>query len=95
MISRAITSGRNHGINLKHGTPNPGAGDCAFEAIIQNVNDRPCFTEKFRNTIDWYRRIWAKDMENRTIDSPYNIYGHKDCTINSICMKTINYANDN
>ena len=77
MISRAITSGRNHGINLKHGTPNPGAGDCAFEAIIQNVNDRPCFTEKFRNTIDWYRRIWAKDMENRTIDSPYNIYGHK------------------
>ena len=27
MIRRAIISGKNHGINLKHGSPNPGKGD--------------------------------------------------------------------
>jgi len=36
MIKRAKSSGEYHGINLKHGTPNQAAGDCAFEAIIQN-----------------------------------------------------------
>ena len=78
MISRAISSGTNHGINLKHGTPNPGKGNCAFEAIIHNVNDRSCFAENFPMTIDWYRRIWMKDMENRTIDTPLNIYSNEE-----------------
>ena len=35
MIMRATSSGRKHGINLVHGSSNPGLGDCAFEAIIQ------------------------------------------------------------
>ena len=47
MLSRAINSGRNHGIDLVAGTSNPGLGDCAFEAIIQNNNDRSCFVETF------------------------------------------------
>ena len=47
MISRAITSARNHGINLRHGSPNPGTGDCAFVSVIQSNNERQCFTEKF------------------------------------------------
>ena len=48
-------SAKRHGINLKHGTSNPGTGDCAFEAIVQNINDRKCFTEKFGQSIDYYR----------------------------------------
>ena len=40
MISRAINSGRNHGIDLVAGRPNPGLGDCAFEAILQNNNNK-------------------------------------------------------
>ena len=47
MLARAITSGRNHGINLVQGSSNPGLGDCAFEAVIQNNNDRSCFSQKF------------------------------------------------
>ena len=43
MISRAISSARNHRITLTHGSPNPGTGDCAFESVIQNNNDRTCF----------------------------------------------------
>ena len=74
MISRAIASGKKHGINMKHGSSNPGTGDCAFESIIQNNNDRSCFQEKYPMNIDWYRRIWVTDMANRTIDSPFNIF---------------------
>ena len=61
MISRAIASGKKHGINMKHGSSNPGTGDCAFESIIQNNNDRSCFQEKYQMNIDWYRRIWVTD----------------------------------
>ena len=72
MISRAIASGKKHGLNMKHGSSNPGTGDCAFESIIQNINDRSCFKVKYPMTIDWYRRIWVTDMANRTIDSAFN-----------------------
>ena len=72
MISRAISSAQKHGIKLKAGRPNPGTGDCAFEAAIFNNNDRACFQQKFLNSIDWYRKIFATDMANRTLHSPYN-----------------------
>merc|ERR1712074_231749 len=76
MLARAITSGRNHGINLEPGSSNPGLGDCAFEAVIQNNNDR--FSEKFLMPINHYRQIWVTDMANRTVDSPWNTYSHKE-----------------
>ena len=78
MISRAISSGRKHGVNLEHGSSNPGLGDCAFEAVIQNNNDRKCFKEKFPLAISYYRRIWVTDMASRTVDSDWNIYSHQE-----------------
>ena len=72
MIRRAISSGQKHGINFQHGRPNPGTGDCAFEAAIFNNNDRNCFKEKFLMSIDYYRRLFVTDMANRTLYSPYN-----------------------
>ena len=39
MITRAMCSANYHQINLKPGSPTPGLGDCAFEAIISNIND--------------------------------------------------------
>ena len=39
MVTRAICSGKRHGINLEPGQSNPGLGDCAFEAIVQNINE--------------------------------------------------------
>ena len=78
MISRAINSGRNHGIDLVPGRPNPGLGDYAFEAIIQNNNDRSCFQEKFLLPVNHYRGIWTTDMANRTIDGPWNTYSRND-----------------
>ena len=79
MISRAIQSGKNHGINMIPGTSNPGLGDCAFEAIIHNNNDRQCFRDKFVMPISYYRNIWTTDMANRTVDNPtWNIYSRQE-----------------
>merc|ERR1712208_222534 len=69
MITRAINSGRKHGINLTHGKSNPGLGDCAFEAVIFNNNERHCFTDKLPLPIDTYRKIWVTDMANRTVNT--------------------------
>ena len=67
MIARALTSSSKHGINLSQGAPNKGIGDCAFEAIVQNINERLTFIQKFPLEINQYRRIWATDMANRTL----------------------------
>ena len=72
MIGRAVASAKKHGINLRHGRSNPGAGDCAFEAVIYNINDRSDFKERLPMSIDWYRRTWSIDMANRTIHSDFN-----------------------
>ena len=42
MMTRAICSALHHGINLKPGSPTPGLGDCAFEAVVNNNNERNC-----------------------------------------------------
>ena len=65
-------SAQRHGIKLRRGTPNPGTGDCAFEATISNINDRSCFVEEMKMSTDWYRRIFVTDMANRTLNTPYN-----------------------
>ena len=80
MISRAISSGRKHGLKLQPGSSNPGRGDCAFKSVIQNNNDRNCFKEKFPLSISYYRRMWATDMANRTVDTDWNIYSRQEWT---------------
>ena len=73
MIERTIISGQKHGVNLMPGTSNPGTGNCAFESIIQNNNDRSCFRIKYPMSVDYYRRIWVNDMANSEQDT-WNIY---------------------
>ena len=78
MVTRAICSGKKHGINLQPGQSNPGLGDCAFEAIVQNINARKCYKEKFNLSITSYRQIWVTDMANRTVHTDWNIYSPKE-----------------
>ena len=78
MKARAISSGRKHGVNLQPGSSNPGLGDCAFEAVIQNINQRQCFRDKFPLAISYYRRIWVTDMASRTLDTEWNIYSRQE-----------------
>ena len=68
IVKRAIASAGRHGINLFPGTPIPASGNCAFESVIFNVNNRSCFVEKLLFSPDYYRRVWMTDMKNRTHD---------------------------
>ena len=76
MISRAICSASHHQIDLKPGSPTPGFGDCAFQAAIQNVNERNCYQKKFPLPITSYRQYFVTDMANRTINTEWNIYSY-------------------
>ena len=79
MVRRAISSGTKHGIKLSHGSSNLGLGNCAFESVISNCNDRHCFEETFPMSANYYRRIWVTDMSNRTVDNPtWNIMSRKE-----------------
>ena len=70
VVQRAIASADKHGLHLSQGRSNPGLGNCAFEACIYNVNDRITFHERYTQSIDYYRRIWATDFENRSYSDP-------------------------
>ena len=78
MMNRAIHSAKHHGINLKPGPPTPGQGDCAFEAVINNNNERMCFKEKYSLSVTSYRQIWLTDMANRTVDTDWNIFSPQE-----------------
>ena len=68
IFARAIASANKHNIEIRPGRKNLAAGNCSYESVIYNINDRPCFTEKLHMTPDYYRRIWTTDMMNRTLD---------------------------
>ena len=68
IIQRAIASAKRHDINLCHGSPNSSDGNCAFESVIFNVNDRECFSEFLPFSPDHYRRIWLTDFKNKAVN---------------------------
>ena len=70
LVKRAINSGKKHGIELCPGRQNRGRGDCAFESVLFNINDRICFTEHLPFSTDYYRRIWMTDMQNYSLNDP-------------------------
>ena len=79
MYRRAMSSGKKHGISLLPGTRTLSDGNCAFQAVISNVNERICFQEKFPMSPDYYRRIWVTDMKNRTNeDKTWKIYPDRE-----------------
>ena len=78
MMQNARQSAKRHGINLLNGTGNAD-GNCAFESVLSNVNQRTCFTEKYPLSHGYYRRIWVTDMKNRTLDDEtFRIYSDKE-----------------
>ena len=64
---RAIESAKKHKINLKPGRKDRGYGNCVFEAVINNINDRVCFSEKLFQSPNWYRWCWMNEMMERLI----------------------------
>ena len=70
MIDRAVASAKRHGIDISPGERSSSDGNCAFQAAINNVNNRDCFKEKYPFSPDYYRRLWVTDMKNRTSSDP-------------------------
>ena len=64
MVETAILNAEFHGINLHHGVPNLANGDCAIEAIADNISTRPEFKEVYNGGSEYNRRVWMSEAEN-------------------------------
>ena len=53
IFRRAIESAKKHKINMKAGRKDRGYGNCAFEAAINNINDRTCYSNKLLLSANW------------------------------------------
>ena len=71
MVNIAILNAKYHGIDLHHGVPNLANGDCAIEAIADNISTRPEFGEVFNGGSEFNRRMWMEEAE----DLVYNFSG--------------------
>ena len=71
MVYTSIENAKFHGINVHQGNPNNASGDCAFEAVADNVSSRPCFNEILNSNAALNRRAWL----NKTEDLVYNFCG--------------------
>ena len=76
MLSRAIASSLRHGIKLIPGRLNEGAGNCSFESVLFNNNDRSCFQDRYSLSSDYYRRIWMTDMKAKVLDNLHSEVGN-------------------
>ena len=74
IVTKAIKSAGKHNIKIIAGRRDRGYGNCLFEAVINNINDRGCFDEKLRQTPNWYRRNWMNEMMEKLLSGscPWN-----------------------
>ena len=70
IITRAISSAERHGITLIQGVLNEADGNCAFDAVINNINYRECFGEKLVLSSNIYRQIWVTELESEALKYP-------------------------
>ena len=63
IFERGIAVAKKHGINVKADKPNRKEGDCLFEAVVSNINERKCFPEKLEKTIQEYREEFVSEMQ--------------------------------
>ena len=69
-----INSASKHNIRLEPGRRNPADGNCSYESVIFNINDRECFDTTLPMSPDFYRRVWTIDLMNKILDNkiPWN-----------------------
>ena len=70
LVTRAVESARKHGIDLVQGILNDADGNCAFDAVINNINHRNCFSEKLSLSSIVYRQIWVTELEKESSKYP-------------------------
>ena len=70
MINYGIASAKKHGIVLVPGIRNNADGNCTFEAVIDNINHRHCFVQKFCLHPNLYRQRWITETERDSENHP-------------------------
>ena len=63
MKKRAINNASFHGISIHPGVENLGNGNCAFETVLDSINTRQCFNDKFEGAPNYWRNIWMTEVE--------------------------------
>ena len=69
LVSRAIRSALKHHIRLVPGRPTSTIGNCCFEAVLFNINDRGCF-DNLHLDADAYRQMWINEFQEE-VDHNY------------------------
>ena len=64
MVAIAIANAKFHDIQLHHARPNNANGDCAFEAVVDNINIRSCFHDKIKGSPEYVRKKWLDETEH-------------------------------
>ena len=74
VMQRGIASAGKHKIKLEPGKENSGQGNCSYESVIFNINERKCFKTKLPMRPNFYRRVWNIDLMNKILDKkiPWN-----------------------
>ena len=70
LFVKAISNAKNHGINLVPGVLNKADGNCAFDAVLNNINHRRCFSNKLPLSSLEYRQIWVTELESLSSTYP-------------------------
>ena len=72
MVTYAIRSADKHGIKLSQGRPNAASGNCLFESILYNINDRHEYSyyEKINISVQEARVLWITQLQS-IIDENY------------------------
>ena len=65
---RAIENAKKHKIRIVAGIENQGGGNCSYESVLLNINERDCFKVGFVMSPDYYRRVWNVDLRAKILD---------------------------
>ena len=65
LVKEAISNGAQLGINLTPGSQIKSDGNCAFSAIIENINSRACFNMKIDLSPPEARRKWLTESHGQ------------------------------
>ena len=65
---RAKENAKKHKIKLVPGIENQGGGNCSYESVLLNINERDCFKVGFVMSSDYYRRVWNIDLMAKILD---------------------------
>jgi len=78
MFRQAIASAQKHGIDLCPGERNNADGNCAYEAVINNINARDCYVRKFPMHPNQFRHEWITHFEKEAVNDPRICAGYTD-----------------